>query len=112
LSVSAFFFNCNFSGAGNYIRVGNKLGFGPASTFLFLPTTVTEQYTQSTIITSVNRYKIIISDTGSSTLYINGIMQTIVSGSYTPNYTGTYIGFQGDSVSSGYYGYFSNLTIT
>jgi hypothetical protein len=109
--TSDLLFGCDSYGTGNYLRIGNKLGFGKANSWTSLGATATENYTTPTNYTSVHRYKLAISDAGTLTLYIDNNLKTITSGSYTPIFKGTYVGFNGDQQSSSIYGFFSNLSI-
>jgi hypothetical protein len=110
-SASDLLFGCDSYGTGNYLRIGNKLGFGKANSWTSLGAAATENYTTPTNYTSVHRYKLAISDAGTLTLYIDNNLKTITSGSYTPIFKGTYVGFNGDQQSSSIYGFFSNLSI-
>ena len=97
----------------NYLRIGagNLLGFGLGYSIGNVTTATSQKYNGLTT-TSLHRYKIIISDTGTSlTLYIDNNLKTIASGSYTPNFSGTFIGFNGDNGGYNKFSYFSNLTI-
>jgi len=95
---SRCFFGCNDSGAGNVVRIGASNT--ATNTFFTSSTSWTTisagiQIYNSTAIYGANfiPVKIVISDTGSLTLYIYNILKTIVSGSYTMNELGYNFGF-------------------
>jgi hypothetical protein len=106
-----FLFGCNSSGVGNYLSVGNGSYLGLAGSNTWRSFNSTIQLYSGSNSNTFNTYKIVISNTGTVTLYVNTVLKTIVSGAYTAVDTGNWIGFNGGTLNSGVYSYVSNLTI-